>query len=374
MSAPEPAHGTGTGTVVREEAQAVREEDAFDVGAVHRWLVEHDVHDIGGADGPVPEVKQFGGGASNLTYLLRYPDRELVLRRAPRGKKAKGAHDMRREHDVQAALEPVFPKVAHMVAFAGEDRSPLGAEIYVMDRVPGLIVRRDLPEGVRVDEAEARRLAEAFVDGLADLHGVDVSAAGLDDLSRGDGYARRQVDGWNRRYRDARTWNAARLEGVMRWLDERCPADVDACLIHNDWRMDNLVLDPDDLGSIRAVLDWEMATVGDPLMDLGGAMAYWVQADDPRGLQLFRRQPSNLPGMPTRQELVRRYAERTGRTVSDEDWAFYAVFGHFRLAAIVQQIYARYHAKQTTNPKFRRYWLATHLLGRECRRIMRQAG
>ncbi len=158
----------------------------------------------------------------------------------------------------------------------------------------------------------------------------------------------------------------------MRWLDANQPADVGACVIHNDFRLDNLVLDPDDPQRIARVLDWEMATIGDPLMDLGGALAYWVEAGDDRLMQSSRRQPTNAPGMLTRAEVVARYADRSGRPV--ENWPFYEVFGLFRLAVIVQQIYHRYHHKQTRNPAFRNFWIAVNYLDRRCRSVIRAAG
>lgn len=347
-----------------EGARAVRDEDAFDVAALDAWLRER----AGGLSGP-PDVRQFSGGASNLTYLLRYPGRDLILRRPPPGAKAASAHDMAREHRVQQALKPVYPYVPEMVALC-QDPGVLGSDFYVMERVEGTILRQDIPPELGLDAAATRRLCESVVDRLVDLHAVDpTGAAGLADLGRGPGYVRRQVEGWSGRYRAARTRNAPSFARVMRWLDERQPADAGACVIHNDFRFDNVVLAPDDPQRIVGVLDWEMATVGDPLMDLGGALAYWVESGDDRVMRAFRRQPTHRPGMLTRAEVVERYAERTGRTI--DDWAFYEVFGLFRLAVIIQQIYRRYSLGQTRNPAFRHYWLAVRYLDRRCRRIIR---
>ncbi|HEU4658103.1 MAG TPA: phosphotransferase family protein [Capillimicrobium sp.] len=348
-------------------AGAVRVEDAFDVAAVDAWLRER----AGGLGPGLPEVRQFSGGASNLTYLLRYPERDLILRRPPPGAKAASAHDMRREHDVQAALKPVFPYVPEMVALC-RDHAVLGSDFYVMERVAGTILRKDVPAELGLDAAATRRLCESVVDRLVDLHAVDPQAAGLAGLGRGPGYVRRQVEGWSERYRAARTRNAPSCERVMRWLAERLPDDVGACVVHNDYRFDNVVLAPGDPQRIAGVLDWEMATVGDPLMDLGGALAYWVQADDDRFMHALRRQPTHAPGMLTRAEVVERYADRTGIAVGD--WAFYEVFGLFRLAVIIQQIYRRYALRHTRNPAFRHYWLAVRYLDRRCRRLIRQAG
>lgn len=349
------------------DERPVREEDAFDAGAVDAWLRAQGVGGLG-SPGEPPQVRQFAGGASNLTYLLRYPARELILRRPPAGTKAASAHDMAREHRIQAALKPVFPAVPTMVAFCG-DAGVIGGDFYVMERVPGVIPRAAMPPEVGTDPALMRALGERFVDLLAELHAVDPAAAGLGGLGRGPGYVGRQVAGWSERYRRAKTWNVPSFERVMRWLEAEQPDDVAACVIHNDFRLDNLVLDAEDPLQVRAVLDWELATVGDPLMDLGSSLAYWVQADDGLAGRLFRRQPSHLPGMPTRAAIVARYGERTG--LATDAWAFYEVFGLFRLAAIAQQIYYRYHHGQTRNPAFKRFWVAAHLLERRCRRLVR---
>jgi aminoglycoside phosphotransferase (APT) family kinase protein len=346
------------------EERAVRQEDAFDVGAVDAWLRAAGVEELGGG---APEVRQFTGGASNLTYLLRYPERDLILRRPPAGTKARSAHDMAREHRIQAALRPAFPYVPEMVALC-TDHAVLGSDFYVMERVEGVTPRASMPPEVGEDPQRMHALGERFVDLLVELHGVDPVAAGLAELSRGPGYVGRQVAGWSERYRRAKTWNVPSFERVMRWLDAEQPADVGACVIHNDFRLDNLVLDRADPLRVRAVLDWELATIGDPLMDLGSSLAYWLQGDDGVASHRFRRQPSHLPGMPTRAEIVARYGELTGRDVSA--WRFYEVFGLFRLAVIVQQIYYRYHHGQTRNPRFRAYWLATRVLERRCRRAL----
>ncbi|RGD56390.1 phosphotransferase family protein [Kitasatospora xanthocidica] len=347
---------------------AVRAEDAFDTDRVHSWLTGQ----VDGLAGPPPEVVQFTGGASNLTYLLRYPHlgQELILRRPPAGKKAASAHDMAREYRVQQALKPAFPLVPTVRALC-QDPSVLGGDFYVMDKVPGIILRGRLPAGLTLPPARARALSEAFVDSLTDLHRVDPAAAGLADLGKGPGYVRRQVEGWSRRYAQARTWNTPSFGRVTSWLSEHQPDDAALCVVHNDWRLDNLVLDEHDQ-RVTGVLDWELATVGDPLMDLGSALAYWVQADDGRIAQALRHQPSHLPGMLTRAEIVERYCAGTG--LPADNWPFYEVFGLFRLAVIAQQIYYRYHHKQTRNPAFRNLWIAVNYLDRRCRSTIRRAG
>ena len=344
-----------------EEATDVRDEDAFDVEAVSAWLRDNGA----GVPAGTPEVRQFPGGASNLTYLLRYPDRDLILRRPPSGVKARSAHDMRREFTVQSRLAPVFPYVAEMVALC-TDEDVIGSEFYVMSRIDGTILRRDLPDGITLTPEQARRLCTGFVDVLVELHSVDAERAGLGDLGRGSGYVARQVSGWSDRYRRARTDNVGDYERVMTWLDEQQPDDVATCVIHNDFRLDNVVLAPDDPQRVVGVLDWEMATLGDPLMDLSGAMAYWIQDDDPEAFRQFRRQPSHLPGMPTRREVVDYYTDRMGFSVTPDQWRFYDVFGLFRLGVIAQQIYYRYHHGQTHNEAYARFLPMVRYLEQAC--------
>jgi aminoglycoside phosphotransferase (APT) family kinase protein len=248
----------------------------------------------------------------------------------------------------------------------------IGSDFYVMERIGGTILRSRIPRELGLDAAATRQLCLSAIDRLVELHRIDAQRTGLAALGKGPGYVARQVEGWSQRYRAARTWNVPRFERVIGWLAEHQPADAGEVPIHNDFRLDNLVLAPGDPQRIVGVLDWEMATVGDPLMDLGGALAYWVQADDDRFMRAaLRRQPSDAPGMLTREEIVARYCEQTG--LSAEGWAFYEVFGLFRLATIAQQIYQRYHLRQTRNRAFRHYWLAVRYLDRRCRRIIRRA-
>ena len=341
------------------DAGAVRTEDAFDTGAVAAWLAAE-----AGVEG-LPGVRQFAGGASNLTYLLTYPDRELVLRRPPVGAKPTAGHDMAREYRIQQQLGPVYPYVPAMVALC-TDHGVLGSDFYVMERVPGTILRArpTRPPG----PGQTRRLCLDVIDLLVELHRVDPAAAGLEPVGRGPGYVGRQVAGWSKRYRAARTRNVPGFERVMAWLDANQPPDVASRVVHGDFRLDNVVLG-DDLAP-RAVLDWELATIGDPLMDLGSSLAYWVQADDALLFRLTGRQPTHLPGMLRREEVVAHYAGRTGLPV--DNWAFYEVFGLFRLAVIAQQIYYRYHQRQTRNPAFRHYWIMVRYLDHRCRRLIRR--
>jgi aminoglycoside phosphotransferase (APT) family kinase protein len=316
----------------------VRDEDRFDVEAMHAWLKPFIGVDV------LPQVSQFRSGASNLTYLLQYPDRDLVLRKPPAGMKAASAHDMKREFLIQSRLQPVYPLVPSMIALC-DDQAVMGSDFYVMERVVGDIFRRDVPEGVT--PADVSVMADSLINGLVQLHAVDASI--LAELNKGPGYVQRQVEGWSKRYRNALTDDVPNGEKVMAWLEANRPDDVASCVIHGDWRIDNVVFDLKQ-ARIVGVLDWELATVGDPLMDLGSALAYWVDRDDEPGFAALRRQPSHLPGMPTRDEFVQKYLGASG--VRCDDFTFYEVFGLFRLAVIIQQIWARYRAGQTTNPAF----------------------
>jgi aminoglycoside phosphotransferase (APT) family kinase protein len=338
-----------------------REQDGFDLDALDQWLAR----DVPQA-GALKVVTQFSGGASNLTFLVEGTDQSVVLRTSPAGRKAASAHDMVREAHLLRGLRPQFSRVPQVYAVAGEE-SPIGRPAFVCEYVSGEILRRDLPDG-----APVAAMARTFISTLVELHSVDASVPELAAFNKGQGYVRRQVEGWNARYRQARTDDVPDAESVMAWLDAQQPADVASCVIHNDWRFDNMVLDPDDLSSIKAVLDWELATVGDPFMDLGSAMAYWVEPGDDAGMQAFRRQPSNAPGMPTREEFVDRYCELAGRP--RPDWLFYEVYGLFRLAGIAQQIWYRYYHGQTTNPAFAMFGPAVSFLVARCERLIAAGG
>jgi aminoglycoside phosphotransferase (APT) family kinase protein len=343
-----------------DRAKAVRPGEELAVEEVAAYLRAVDASLEG-----TPELTQFPGGASNLTYLLTYPSgRELVLRRPPFGQRAKSAHDMLREARVMQALRPVYPYVPKVLASC-DDASVLGADFFVMERIRGIIPRTNLPKGMTLSPDDTRVLCRNVLDRMIELHKVDYAAAGLHNLGKGEGYVARQIAGWSERYRKARTENVGDFEPVMAWLAAKMPArEVAITIVHNDFRFDNVVLDERDPMRVIGVLDWEMATLGDPLMDLGNSLAYWIEAGDEPFRQLTRRQPTHLPGMFTRAEVVEYYGQQTGTRVDDFD--FYEVYGLFRLAVIIQQIYYRFHHGQTKNPEFGTYYAMTQWLEQHC--------
>lgn len=343
----------------------VRDGEAFDVGKMETFIKDT----IPGLDGAL-SVNQFPSGFSNLTYMLKVGDRELVMRRPPFGKKAKSAHDMSREYRILKSLKPVFPYVPEPLVYC-DDPEVIGSSFYIMERLQGIILRKNVPKGLHLSEEDAARLCENWVDVLVTLHGLDYKTIGLEDFGKPDGYVRRQIKGWTARYRDARTDDAPDFEDVMQWLHDHMPDDSPvACVIHNDYKFDNVVLAPDNLANIVGVLDWEMATIGDPLMDLGASLAYWVTRDDPEEVQMIRMLPTVSPGMLNREQLVARYLSKTGLVVSSFD--FYLCFGLFRLAVIAQQIYYRYYHGQTKDKRFGMLIVAVQVLERAAVKLMRE--
>jgi aminoglycoside phosphotransferase (APT) family kinase protein len=327
-----------------DQPRTVRPGEDLDLARLEPFLLGN----LSAYEGPI-RIEQFPSGHSNLTYLVRIGDSELVLRRPPFGSKVKTAHDMGREYRVLSKLHAVYPPAPKVLLYC-EDDSVLGAPFYVMERICGVIIRRELPPGLDFSREIARRLSESFVDNLAHLHSLDYEAIGLGDLGKPQGYLERQVRGWIERYYGSKTDDFPEVERLAEWMNERMPATSAAALIHNDYKYDNVVLDPADVTKIIGVLDWEMSTLGDPLSDLGTTLAYWVNPQDPEGLQKIRWCPSTYSGSLTRAELVERYARSSGRDVSD--LVFYLVFARFKVAVIVQQIYYRYRQGLTTDARF----------------------
>lgn len=327
-----------------DQPTTVRQGEELDTARLETYLGQH-VPDLGG---PIT-VEQFPSGYSNLTYLLHVGDRELVLRRPPFGARIKTAHDMGREYRILSHLAGVYPRVPRPLLYC-KDESVLGAPFYLMERLKGVILRASAPEGLELSPSLMRRLSENFIDNLVEIHRIDYKAAGLGDLGRPAGYVRRQIEGWTKRYHNARTDDIPDIERVTAWLAEHILPEVGASLIHNDYKYDNLVLDPHDLSRIIGVLDWEMATIGDPLMDLGTTLGYWVDPGDLEELKLLAFNPTVLPGNLNRRQLAQRYAEQSGRDTSNI--LFYYVYALFKVAVIAQQIYARYRAGFSKDERF----------------------
>ncbi len=340
---------------------AERAGEELDRAALQAWIDSLQL----GVSAPL-EIHQFHGGASNLTYLLHYPQRDLILRRPPAGHKARGAHDMLREARLMQSLRPYYPYVPEVLGIH-EEEDALG-QAYLMQRLQGVILRKDLPGGLSLAASDARQLCCAFVDRWVELHGIDVQASQLSVWGKGEGYVARQISGWSQRYAQVHTDDVASFAEIISWLQRELPADSASCLIHNDYRFDNVVLASDDPSHIIGVLDWEMATIGDPLMDLGNTLAYWVQADDDAEWQSLRRQPTHIAGMLSRQELVDYYAERSGRTI--DKLLFYSVYGLFRLAVIAQQIYYRHVQGQVAHRAYAGFGAIVNLLEKRALRML----
>lgn len=345
-----------------DQPKSVREEDALDESKVAHFVQSN----YSGALGKL-SIRQFRGGASNLTYQLDFENCSLILRTSPKGTKAKGAHDMAREYRIMDRLKPSYPYVPKMIALCS-DESVIGREFYVMEKIEGIIPRANLPKELMLSEKQVRMLCTNVIDKLIELHQVDIQTTGLHELGKGAGYAQRQIEGWTERYKKAKTWNVPLFQYVMDYLKANVPSKEKTCFIHNDFRFDNVVLAANNPTEVTGVLDWEMATIGDPMMDLGNSLAYWVQANDDFVAKQTRRQPTHLKGMLTRQEVISYYCNQMG--FDAKDFTFYEVYGIFRLAVIMQQIYYRYHHGQTTNPAFKNFWFLVNYMNWRCRRLI----
>ena len=315
-----------------------------------------------------PEISQFAGGASNLTYRLKYANDDLVVRRPPFGTKAKSAHSMIREYRVMNALKPVFPSVPDTLHYS-DDEAIIGSEFYVMRKVDGVLIKKRLPTEWNLTAKDTRRFCTCFWEKLIELHQVDYLGAGLGDFGKPEGYVGRQVLGWNGRFERVITPDVDHFSVVRDWLVANMPADnVRPSILHGDYRIDNVIFDRDDPCNILAVLDWEICALGDPLMDLGNSLAYWIEDDDPVELKHLAVQPSNAPGMLSRREILDLYQERTGLVTSN--FTFYLVYGYWRLAVILQQIYFRYFHGQTQDERFKTFGVAVQQLGSHCQQLI----
>jgi aminoglycoside phosphotransferase (APT) family kinase protein len=349
---------------VFDATKPVRPGEELDVEKLEPYLLEQ----LPEARGPLV-VEQFPGGASNLTYLARLGDLDLVLRRPPFGNRVKSAHDMGREYRVLSKLHKVYGPAPKPYLYC-EDEAVIGAPFYCMERRHGVVLRRKLPEGIKLDADTLARLNRAFIDNLVDFHKIDYEAAGLADLGKPVGYVERQVEGWAKRYVAARTADVPEMEFLMGYFPQHMPASQASSLVHNDYKFDNIMLDPHDLTRIVAVLDWEMCTLGDPLMDLGTVLSYWVEAKDPAPLQVHAFGPTQLPGSMTRRQLTDYYGEKSGFDMSEV--LFYYTFGLFKTAVIVQQIYYRYAQGFTKDERFAQFDKQVVALAREAQRAIQE--
>ena len=293
-------------------------------------------------------IQQFPSGYSNLTYLIKAGEQEYILRRPPFGAKIKSAHDMEREYNVLLLLQnAAFTKVPEPVLFC-DDENIIGAKFYLMKRVNGVILRNRVPKGMTIEPATFNRLSKSAIDQLVQLHKIDIKSTGLDKLGKPEGYVQRQVEGWTKRYFNAQTDDLKEMNEAAEWMAKNIPATSSVSFIHNDYKYDNLVLDPENLTEIKAILDWEMATVGDPLMDLGTTLAYWAEPTDSDALKPFNL--TWMPGNMLRKEMADYYAKKSGNDL--KDIIFYYVFGSFKVGVICQQIYYRYKQGHTQDPRF----------------------
>jgi len=333
-----------------DQSQAVRPGEELDGRKLEVYLKSR----MPELTGPV-SIEQFPKGYSNLTYLIRVNSREMVLRRPPFGAKIKTAHDMGREYKILSHICDLYSKVPRPLAYCDEE-TVLGAPFYLMERVTGTVLRAQPPSGFTLGPDLMKQISKSFIENFADIHAIDYAAAGLGDLGKPVGYVVRQIEGWIKRYHNARTDDIPEMEFISSWLTGHMPPETGACLIHNDYKYDNLVFDAAESEGapwqIKAVLDWEMATIGDPLMDLGSTLGYWVDADDPDEWRQQSFGVTTLPGNLNREQLLELYARQTGRSIQHA--VFYHAYGLFKIAVIVQQIYMRYKQGLTKDERFGR--------------------
>jgi aminoglycoside phosphotransferase (APT) family kinase protein len=322
----------------------MREDEKIDAHKVAEFLQGK----LPGSEQPL-HIRQFGGGAANLTYLLDYGTHEYVLRRPPLGPVAATAHDMEREYRVLSVLYQSFPLAPRSYLYH-EDPEIVGAPFHIMERRSGIVVRREMPEAYEGIEDAPARMSKRLIESMAQFHAVDYDAIGLADLGEPVGFIARQVQGWHRRWEKAKTEEVPAMESVYEWLRANQPQTTSYSLVHNDYKLDNVILAPEDPGRLVAILDWDMCTLGDPLSDLGALLGYWSEPDDPVYAQALAMMPTGELGFMSRAELVRRYAEVSGRSVASID--FYYVLSLFRIAVIVAQIYIRYVRGQTQDERF----------------------
>jgi aminoglycoside phosphotransferase (APT) family kinase protein len=354
-----------TTTPAQDDTIPVRADEGFDEARLADYLRGK----LDGSDQPLT-VRQFGGGSANLTYLLNYEAHQYVLRRPPLGPVAPSAHDMAREYRVLSVLYQVFPYAPRAYLFC-EDPAIIGAPFFVMERRRGLVVRRALPDDYAGIPDAPRRMSTALIDALADFHAVDYATVGLETLGKPEGFIERQIEGWYKRWQNAKTHDLPEMDTVYTWLKANLPPNSRPALVHNDYKLDNVMLSYDDPGQLVAIFDWDMCTLGDPLADLGALLTYWTQPDDPPFMQQAVMMPTGDARFLTRTELVERYAQRTGRDVSHI--RFYHTLGLYRLIVIAAQIYIRFVRGQTQDQRFTRFGQMIPLLAQAMAHVVHSA-
>jgi aminoglycoside phosphotransferase (APT) family kinase protein len=357
---------------ISNDSTAVRAGEELDLTALSRYLREQLPHS---ADTEI-EIEQFPGGHSNLTYLIRYAEQEFVLRRPPVGPVAPTAHDMPREYKLLSVINPHFSLAPKPVLLC-EDASVIGVPFYLMERRRGFIVRFKVPAQIGENLELRRQVSESVVDTLVALHAVDIQATGIVNVGKPEGLVARQVHGWAKRWHGSRTGELAEMDQVIQWLVDRIPPEsTNATIVHNDFKLDNIMLAENDSARVVAVLDWEMCTVGDPLIDVGLLLTYWTMQGTKGNNRAADRNSSlraitNGPGWLSREEIIERYAAGTGRDLSRI--MFYETFARFKVAVIVQQIYFRYVQGQTRDERFRDFDALVRELAHEALELAQRA-
>jgi aminoglycoside phosphotransferase (APT) family kinase protein len=331
-----------------DQPDVIRPDEAIDLPRLSSYL-KSKIAELSDVSGEL-EIFRYNSGHANLTYMIKFGNQEFVLKREPPGTKAKSAHDMGREFHMLSKLHPWY-SLAPKAFLYSDDASIMGGAFCVMEKRKGVIIRRQYPEDADIGLGQIGQQFKALIESLAELHKLDIAAVGLGDFGRPEGYRQRQVEGWQKRLRNAATPDMADFSVVTPWLTDHLPKEAQAAtVVHNDFKLDNLVWDPADISRLVGVLDWEMSTVGDPLMDLACTLSFWVEEGDPQEFRSIRAMPSARPDVLSRREAAAYYTERTGRNVAFLD--FLLCFGFFRRAAIEQQKYHRFSTGQTKDARF----------------------
>lgn len=338
-----------------DKTTAVRKEEALPLDTLSPFMHTHGL--IKDVNSEI-KTRRFAGGFSNLTYLLQVENKEYVLRRPPFGAPKRG-HDMSREYKVLSKLYKEFTKIPEVYVFT-DDEAVIGAQFYIMEKVNGILLDMDVANEKNLQPHDYKTIANTWLDTFVELHNVDYKACGLEDLGKPEGYVERQVFNWSQQYEKAKTHDIPESEKVMKWLAENQPREYSHSLIHNDFKYNNMLFKDDSWKEISTVLDWEMCTLGDPLMDLGTSLSYWLTESDLDAFKVQLPSPTVFAGNPNRLEVVEMYSQKSGRPINN--LVFYYVNGLFKLAVIVQQIYYRFHKGHTSDPRFAQLDKQTQLM------------